>query len=261
VLHAHRLVLSGLAGAAALGAAAALSVPAARAADLPVDVELVLAVDISGSVDEEEARLQRDGYIDAITNPRVVGAVSNGVVGRIAVTYLEWSGDLQQTVVVPWTLIEDQASADLFASRLSEAPLSSGRWTSISGAIDAAVVAFEDNGFEGMRRVIDISGDGYNNSGRPVTIARDEAVERGIVINGLPILNDRPNPWGGRPPADLDRYYDENVIGGPGAFSVPALDFGDFGRAILAKLIREIADLDRTPDLRHAGLEAAAPVP
>lgn len=251
---AYRLVLVLAAAAAAAGAHPG---PRQAAAEVPVDVELVLAVDISGSVDEEEARLQREGYIGAITNPRVVGAIATGAMSRIAVTYVEWSGDLQQTTVVPWTLIHDQASAEMFASRLAEAPITSGRWTSISGAIDAGVRAFDGNGFEGMRRVIDVSGDGYNNSGRPVTIARDEAVERGIVINGLPILNDRPNPWGGRPPADLDRYYDENVIGGPGAFSVPALDFSDFGRAILAKLIREIADLDRTPDLRHADLTHA----
>jgi hypothetical protein len=234
---------------------AGLTAPAipAAAEDIPVDLELVLAVDVSGSVDEQEARLQREGYMSAIASERVSEAIRQGSMGRIAVMYLEWSNDNYQRIVVPWTLIDGSMSARVFASSLMEASYVSGRWTSISGGIDIAVAAFENNGYEGMRRVIDVSGDGYNNSGRPVTAARDDAVRKGIVINGLPILNERPNPWGGQPPQDLDRYYEDFVIGGPGAFVVPARNFEDFGRAVLAKLIREIANLDRTPDVRYAG--------
>ncbi len=121
--------------------------------------------------------------------------------------------------------------------RLTEAPFVTAHWTSLSGAIDYAVPLFEDNGFEGFRRVIDISGDGYNNRGRQVEDARDEAVAAGITINGLPIVNDRPNPWGGRPPVDLDRYYRDRVIGGPGAFIVVAEDYTSFASAILSKLL------------------------
>ncbi|HZH27800.1 MAG TPA: DUF1194 domain-containing protein [Azospirillaceae bacterium] len=221
--------------------------PPAMAEDMSVDVELALAVDVSGSVDEEEARLQREGYIAAITDPEVLDAIRGGTIGRIAVAYFEWSGDSYQRVVASWTLIQDEQSAGTFASTLAEAPYVTGRWTSLSGGIDFAATLMEGNGYEGLRRVIDVSGDGYNNSGRPVTMARDDAVARGITINGLPILNDRPNPWGGQPPMDLDKYFEENVIGGPGAFIVPARDFRDFGRAIRAKLIREIANLVRTP--------------
>lgn len=244
----RRDVFAGLAGAAL--ALPAVLRPRPAEADVPVDVELALAIDISGSVDEEEARLQRQGYVDALADPRVAEAIAGGVMGRIAVTYFEWSGDTHQNLVVPWTLVQDRRSAEQLSARLAEAPIGTGRWTSISGAIDYAVARFRGSGFEGLRRVIDVSGDGYNNSGRPVTMARDDAVAQGFVINGLPILNDRPNPWGGRPPADLDRYFEENVIGGPGAFSVPAEDFEDFGRAILAKLIREIADLGSAPAVR-----------
>jgi hypothetical protein len=237
---------------AGLLAAGLATAATAAADDIPVDLELVLAVDVSGSVDEQEARLQREGYIAAIASDRVAQAIGSGSMGRIAVLYLEWSNDNYQRIVVPWTLIDGSMTARIFASALTEADYVTGRWTSISGGIDLAVASFENNGYEGMRRVIDVSGDGYNNSGRPVTAARDDAVRQGIVINGLPILNQRPNPWGGQPPQDLDKYYEDFVIGGPGAFVVPARDFEDFGRAVLAKLIREIADLDRTPDVRHA---------
>ena len=236
-------------GLIAIGLAAAGTV---RAEDIPVDLELVLAVDVSGSVDEQEARLQREGYIAAIASDRVTEAIGSGAMGRIAVMYMEWSNDNYQRIVVPWTLIDSPMSARVFASALTEADYVSGRWTSISGGIDLAVASFESNGYEGLRRVIDVSGDGYNNSGRPVTAARDDAVRNGIVINGLPILNDRPNPWGGMPPQDLERYYEDFVIGGPGSFVVAARDFEDFGRAVLAKLIREIADLGRKPDVRFA---------
>lgn len=213
------------------------------AADLPVDLELVLAVDISGSVDAEEARQQREGYIAAISDAAVIQAIGANYYQRIAVAYLEWAGSDFQRLVLDWTLISGAADAERFARQLAATPYRRGRWTSISGAIDAASPLFDGNGYAGERRVIDISGDGTNNRGRPVEDARDQAVAAGIVINGLPILNNRPQPFRLPTPMDvsLDTYYAESVIGGPGSFVQPAMDFADFRIAILNKLIREIA--------------------
>jgi hypothetical protein len=225
-------LIAGLIGLAALPA---------TAEDLPVDLELVLAVDISGSVDVVEAQLQREGYIAALRHPHVIEAIQSGMFRRIVVTYVEWAGDHYQRTMLDWTLLEDAAGAHGFADALAETPLMSAHWTSLSGAIDYAAGLFENNGFEGVRRVIDVSGDGYNNRGRRVELARDEAVAAGITINGLPIVNDRPNPWGGSPPKDLDLYFEELVIGGPGAFIVVAEDYTAFASAILSKLLLEIA--------------------
>ena len=223
--------------------AALLAGSAADAADLPVDLELVLAVDVSGSIDAEEARQQREGYVAAIADRAVIEAIGANFHRRIAVAYLEWASGDYQHVVVDWSLIEDAASAQAFAARLAASPRRSARWTSISAAIDAAVPLFDGNGYAGERRVIDVSGDGPNNRGRPVRDARDGAVAQGIVINGLPILNDRPQPFDLPTPMAmaLDRYYADHVIGGPGSFVLPAKDFTDFRNAILSKLIREIA--------------------
>jgi hypothetical protein len=212
-----------------------------RAEDLAVDLELVLAVDVSGSVDPFEARLQREGYVAALRQPQVIEAVKGGMLGRLALTYVEWAGDGFQRTVLDWTLVEDAESALAFADALAEAPLASAQWTSLSAMIDYARPRFEGNGFKGMRRVIDISGDGYNNHGRPVETARDQAVAAGITINGLPIVNERQNPWGSLPPKDLDRYFADRVIGGPGAFIVVAKDYTAFASAILSKLLLEIA--------------------
>jgi hypothetical protein len=225
-------LIIGLIGAPDLGASAE---------DLPVDLELVLAVDISGSVDAFEARLQREGYIAALRHPRVIEAIKGGMLGRIALTYVEWAGDDYQRTLLDWTVIQDAATAFAFADALAEAPLISGQWTSLSAAIDYATRRFDGNGFKGVRRVIDISGDGYNNRGRPVEAARDQAVAAGITINGLPIMNNRPNPWGSLPPKDLDHYFKDRVIGGPGAFIVVAKDYTAFASAILSKLLLEIA--------------------
>lgn len=216
---------------------------AASAEDLPVDLELVLAVDVSGSIDATEAQQQREGYVAAIADPAVIQAIRANFHQRIAVAYVEWASADYQRVLIDWTLIEDRGSAEEFAGALAAAPTQGARWTSISAAIDFAVPLFDGNGYAGERLVIDISGDGPNNRGRPVTVARNEAVARGIVINGLPILNDRPQPFDLPTPVEvgLDRYYIDNVIGGPGAFSIPAQDFTDFKSAILSKLIREIA--------------------
>ncbi|MDX1540581.1 MAG: DUF1194 domain-containing protein [Geminicoccaceae bacterium] len=213
----------------------------AAAQEVPVDLELVLAVDISGSVDEVEARLQRAGYVTALRHPDVIEAIQGGMIGRIAVSYVEWANEFYQHTVLDWTLLEQPGDAVAFSDALAEAPLMSVPWTSLSGAIDHAAALFDANGYDGVRRVIDVSGDGYNNRGRLPELARDEAISDGITINGLPIVNDRPNPWGGAPPADLDRYFEERVIGGPGAFIVIAEDYTDFASAILSKLLLEIA--------------------
>ncbi|MDO9499801.1 DUF1194 domain-containing protein [Falsiroseomonas sp.] len=235
---------------AAAGAAAALRPTLARAED-PVDVALVLAVDISRSVDEDEARLQREGYRSAMTDPRLVEAIRGGMTGGIALAYVEWAGFEYQRLVLPWTRIGSQAQAESWASALAEAPRVSLSWTSISGAIEFSRRTLAECPFEATRRVIDVSGDGVNNSGAPAEEARDRAVAEGITINGLPILNDRPT-FGRRPPIPLDIYYRESVIGGPGAFMIPAEDFDDFGQAVRRKLIREIAGLSSDPERRLA---------
>jgi hypothetical protein len=210
-------------------------------ADVPVDLELVLAVDISRSVDDVEAKLQREGYVAAFTDRRVIEAIQSGAMGAIAVSYVEWAGAEYQRTLIDWFLINDGESAGEFASKIAALPRASMGWTSISGAIDHSARQF-GRGYSGTRRVIDISGDGINNSGRPAWVARDEAVLQGIVINGLPILNDRPN-FGRPAELELDKYYETYVIGGPGSFTIAAEDFESFAGAILAKLIREIAEV------------------
>lgn len=220
--------------------------PVLAQAPEPVDVLLVLAVDVSRSIDEDEARLQREGYRAGISDPRVVEAVTRGMIGAIGVAYVEWAGFEYQRVVLPWTRIASQADASLWADRLAEAPRASLSWTSISAAIDFSRRVLGEAPFEGTRKVIDVSGDGVNNSGRAVERARDEAVADGIVINGLPIINDRPT-FGRAPPVPLDLYFQQSVIGGFGAFMVVAEDFEAFGVAVRRKLIREIADLGSTP--------------
>ncbi|MGQ0662186.1 MAG: DUF1194 domain-containing protein [Pseudomonadota bacterium] len=224
---------------ALLGLVVAIAVPSPAVA-IEVDLELVLAIDVSRSIDEEEARLQRQGYIGAITHKRIVQALQSGPLRRIAVAYVEWAGEHYQRTVVGWTLLDDAASAEAFAAKIALASPASANWTSISGAIDYAARLFDDNGFEGTRRIIDISGDGVNNHGRSVVAARDEAVAKGITVNGLPILNERPN-FSRPAEVGLDLYYERFVIGGPGAFLVAATDFASFAAAILGKLIREIA--------------------
>ncbi len=225
-------------GVAGLLAAAPVRAATARV----VDLVLVLAVDVSRSVDYEEFQLQREGYAQALTSPEVLNAIKTGQIGAIAVTYFEWSGFDQQKTIVPWTVVDDLASAEAVASRILEAERPFAGYTSISNAIDYGMVLLEASPHEGLRQVIDISGDGSNNSGRPILLARDEAVAKGITINGLPIVNDRPSPFG-RIEINLEDYYKTTVIGGPGAFHVVAQDFQAFGQAIRAKLVKEIAEL------------------
>jgi hypothetical protein len=225
---------------AAAGAAAVPAIRPARAQDDAVDVALVLAVDVSRSIDEDEARLQREGYRNAIADPAVLAAIRSGMIGAVAICYVEWAGMEFQRTLVPWQRVATPMEAERWASALAEAPRASLSWTSISGAIRHAREELRACPFEATRRVIDVSGDGVNNSGGPADIERDAAVAEGITINGLPIINDRPT-FGRLPPVPLDDYYRENVIGGPGAFMIVAQDFESFGQAVKRKLIREIA--------------------
>ena len=214
----------------------------ARGADVPVDLELVLAADVSGSMDDVELALQRRGYLRALTSPRVIAAIQSGQHRRIAIAFVEWAGPHWQNLVADWTVVHDMASARAFAAKIGESPVDNESRTAISTVIDFIAPMFAANGFKGKRRVIDISGDGPNNRGRSVTAARDEALALGLTINGLPIINDRENPWGGPASANLDLYYQDYVIGGPGAFMIPVTGMKNFAQAILTKLIREIAD-------------------
>jgi len=221
-----------------------LSLPVARAAE-PVDLLLVLAADVSRSVDAEKFQLQREGYAAAVANPEVLDAIRSGRQGRIAVLFMEWSGLGNQKVVIDWMLIDGPKAAQAFGDRLLESPRSFSDRTSISGGIDFAVAQFAHAPFDCERRTIDVSGDGTNNSGREVTLARDEALALGLTINGLVILSERPLPWNPahtNPPGGLANYYRENVVGGPAAFVLEAKDFNSFGQAIIKKLSAEIAD-------------------
>ena len=226
-------------------AAAGLASPATAQMAEPVDMLLVLAVDVSRSIDEDEARLQREGYRAGVCDGRVVEAITRGMLGAIGVAYVEWAGFEYQRLVLPWQRIAGQADANLWAEKLAEAPRASLSWTSISGGIDFSRRVLAEAPFEATRRVIDVSGDGVNNSGRGVERARDEAVADGVIINGLPIINDRPT-FGRAPPIPLDQYFQQSVIGGFGSFMVVAEDFEAFGTAVRRKLIREIAGLTAT---------------
>ncbi len=217
---------------------------AALGDDLPVDLELVLAVDVSGSVDAFEARQQRGGYIDAITSDEVIGAIQGGgLFQRIAVTYVEWADPGYQRIIVPWQVIEDRESAERFAARLAAASYFPALYTALGDMLAVGAGLFAENGFDGQRQVIDVSGDGPSNAGIPVAQGRAFVLGQGITINGLPILNDRPQPVPLPTPRDfgLDEYYRDQVIGGDGAFVVVAEGFDAFKDAILQKLVLEIA--------------------
>jgi hypothetical protein len=224
-----------------------------------VDLELVLAVDISRSMDLEEVALQRQGFVRAFRHRDVIDAIQRGRLGRIAVTYVEWGSDRYQRTRVDWAEVADADSAAAFAEAVERSSVMLVEWTSISGAIAFAAQSFEANGFRSERRIIDISGDGPNNQGTYVNLARDRAVADGIVINGLPIINDRPQIYGYPPFPDLDLYYQDCVIGGPGSFIVVADGFKDFARAILRKLLTEIAGW--APSVPRLQFAAARPRP
>ena len=221
-----------------------LVAPAMRAAAEDVDLALVLVTDVSRSIDDTEFALEKQGYTAAFTNPAVIGAIQGGLLGRIAVAYVEFAGAGQTRTVVDWTTIRDPASAREFADRLGTAPRSFYGRTAIGDGIDLAVQVLAESGLNATRRVIDVCGDGTNNAGRDVAAARDDAVRAGIVINGLAIINDHPVSWTFahvQPPGGLPHYYEENVTGGPGGFVRVVHDFQSFGEAMTRKLVTEIA--------------------
>jgi hypothetical protein len=222
----------------------ALAAPLPARAATVVDLQLVLAVDVSRSIDEVEAELQRRGYVEALTNERVIDAILSGEHKRIALCYTEWAGTHYQVVVIDWNVIDTPNAVRRFADKLAEAPRTSQSWTAVGAAMAFAAQRFEASGFESRRRVIDISGDGRTNDGPPAELVRDKLVTQGFVINGLPVMMNRTN-FGRPPDTGLDKYYEENVIGGPGSFLIPAESFDDFGRAVRSKLIREISGLSR----------------
>jgi hypothetical protein len=213
--------------------------PVARATE-EVDLLLVLSSDVSRSIDAPNFKLQRDGYAAAIVNPRVIQAIRSGALGKIAVSFVEWSGVGAQKIIVDWTIIRDEATAKALSAQIIEAPREFRDRTSISGGIDFAMAQLARAPFHANRHTIDVSGDGIQNSGRAVTDARDEALAKGVTINGLVIMSDRKN-FHTDPPGGLDAYYRNNVIGSPGAFVMVADNFNSFGETILNKLNAEIA--------------------
>ena len=233
-------IVAGLAGSRPRRASAA-------GAPVMVDAAIVLAADVSRSIDDEEFALQRRGYADAIQNPQLIDAISTGPHGAIALAYVEWAGEGEERLVVDWAVIRNQTDARAFVAGVTAAPRSYLGRTAIGTAIDFSFALFAEAAFETSRRVIDISGDGTNNQGRAVTEARDAAVGAGAAINGLAIFNKKAAAMGGylalhtNPPGGLAHYYRENVIGGPGAFVVQIDDFNTFGEAMMRKLVTEVA--------------------
>ncbi len=228
-----------------------LALPAAAQERKEVDMVLVLAIDISGSVDPDEARLQRQGYVEAFRDPVIVKAILGGNHGRIAVAYFEWADSFVQKLLVDWTLLDSEAAILDFTNRLARAPISIARRTSISGAIRYAIPLFGRAPFDTERKVLDVSGDGSNNDGGLVTDLRHDALKERIVINGLPIMNDRPNPYGFPSETDLDKYYLHCVVGGPRSFVEVAVNFEDFPRAVRKKLLQEVADIGPRLEYGH----------
>jgi hypothetical protein len=227
-----------------------------RPAAISVDVELALAVDVSYSMDHEEQQLQREGYMAAITSREFMQALRQGMHGKVALTYYEWAGMHHRHIIVPWRLIDGPETADAFAADIARAPYIRASRTSISGALLFAPPLFQGSGFRGLRRVIDISGDGVNNNGPLVTEARDEVLAKGYTVNGLPIILKRPNR-GTMDIDNLDVYYEDCVIGGLGAFVIPIRQRDQFKEAIRTKLVLEIAG--RMPKTRVVPASAAAP--
>ena len=236
----------------ALAASAAPTLPKladTRASAIPVDVELVIAVDVSYSMDPDEQSLQREGYVLALTSKEFLQALRQGAHGKIAITYFEWAGQSDQKVLMPWRVIDGPESADAVAAEISRAPYRRASRTSISGALRFAKPLFDDSGYRGLRRVIDVSGDGANNAGPLVELTRDDVLAAGITINGLPIMLKRPYS-GTMDIENLDEYYEDCVIGGPGAFVIPIREREKFIEATRTKLVLEIAG--RQPEARIA---------
>ena len=235
----------------ALAVLLVLATPRARAEN--VDVALALVTDVSRSIDDSEFDLEKNGYRAAFTNPKVLQAIKAGPNGAIAVTYIEFASNYEVRTVVDWMVIRDEASAEAFLGRVLEAPRSYYGRTAIGSGIDFGVQAITSSGYDAVRNVIDVCGDGTNNAGREVTEARDDALARGMVINGLAIINEHPASWTYahvQPPGGLDRYYRENVTGGPGSFVLAIHDFHEFEGAMIRKLVSEISGL--SPDAQFA---------
>jgi hypothetical protein len=255
----HRLAAAALAAVALSMAADAAPTP--RFADtsanaVPVDVELILAVDVSYSMDPEEQALQREGYVQALRSKEFLTALREGAHGKIAVMYFEWAGQFDQKILMPWRLIDGPEAADAVADELARAPYRRASRTSISGGLSFAKPLFDTSGYRGLRRVIDVSGDGANNAGAPVVPTRDGVTAAGITINGLPIMIRRSR--GSMMDIDnLDVYYEDCVIGGPGAFVVPIHERSQFVEATRTKLILEIAG--RQPEARVMPAAAREP--
>ena len=243
-----------VAGVLAGGDVASVAAPGARyqsqqqAADKDaqsVDVELILAVDVSYSMDMDELAIQREGYAQAIVSKEFLQALKAGPNGRISVTYFEWAASSDQKIIIPWRLIDGPETADAVSAEIMKTPIRRASRTSISGAINFAMPLFDEDPYHGLRRVIDISGDGPNNNGGPVTVSRDAALEKGIVINGLPIMVKEPS-YSTMDIDNLDYYYEDCVIGGPGSFVIAIKDREKFKEAIRTKLLMEVAG--RTPE-------------
>ena len=252
-------IASVLAAASLALAASAAQTP--RFADkspnaIPVDVELIIAVDVSYSMDPEEQALQREGYVMALTSREFMRALREGANSKIAITYFEWAGQFDQKIIVPWRLIEGPESADAVANEIAAAPYRRASRTSIAGALTFAKPLFDHSGYRGLRRVIDVSGDGTNNAGPLIVPTRDEVLTAGITINGLPIMLKRPTP-GTMDIENLDVYYEDCVIGGPGAFVVPIHDRKQFIEATRTKLVLEISG--REPERRVVLVSAETP--
>jgi hypothetical protein len=211
-----------------------------------VDVELVLAVDVSYSMDMDELAIQREGYAQAIISKEFLQALKTGPNGKISVTYFEWAASSDQKIIIPWRVIDGPETADAVANEIMKTPIRRASRTSISGAINFAMPLFDENPHRGLRRVIDISGDGPNNNGSPVTISRDAALEKGITINGLPIMVKEPS-YSTMDIDNLDFYYEDCVIGGPGSFVVTIKDRDKFKEAIRTKLLLEVAGITPEP--------------
>jgi hypothetical protein len=260
MLAASAALLAGVLGLAAWTTGLAAPTPKIfadnSATAIAVDTELVLAVDVSYSMDPEEQQLQREGYITGLTSREFMMALRGGMHGKVAVTYFEWAGPNDHKIIVPWRLIDGPEAADAVANEIARASYRRASRTSISSALQFAQPMFDASGYRGIRRVIDVSGDGANNSGMPVTIVRDEVLAAGITINGLPIMLKRPNSFT-MDIDNLDVYYEDCVIGGPAAFVVPIHDRDQFKEATRTKLVLEVAG--RTPPARVIPAQARAP--
>tara|TARA_R110000868_G_scaffold101630_5_gene279747 strand:+ start:25769 stop:26524 length:756 start_codon:yes stop_codon:yes gene_type:complete len=242
--HTGMFFAAALAAVCVSAAAACADVPADR---LDVDVELVLAVDISYSVDEEEAHRQREGYVAALAHEDVIRSIQGGPLGRIAVTYVEWADAGFQRAAADWTVIASEEDALAFAARVAAAPFERGHYTAIGSAIADGVRRIDENDFTAPRLIIDISGDGPQNQGLPLETARSLADQSGIVVNGLPVVAERAGRWARPVEVNLDTYFEDNVITGPGAFVLPARTEDEFRVAILRKLVIEIAGAAPAP--------------